>query len=107
MTTTMMNCVELNNEELELVNGGIYDVGPQILMALDLDDIVHHTGGWTDTYYDTYRGDGVWKNVGLEDMIRYVERTLGSSDPRYKALHEVCNKGATVYNGKKIVRKRY
>jgi len=100
--TTTMNCVELNNKELEMVNGGLCDVGPEALKKLDLDDIVRNTGGWTDTYYDTYRGNGVWKNVGLEDMVRYVERTIGSSDPRYKALKELCETGRVIYKGRTI-----
>jgi len=89
----MTNAMELNDTELELVNGGDLDRCPkdEQLAAFGLSDIVHCTGGWTDVYYDTYRGDGVWKNVGSEDMMKYVERTLGSDNPTYKEFYHYCN----------------
>ncbi len=61
------------------------------LKRLKLDDIVRNRElGWSDSYYDTYRGDGEWKHVGSDDMIKFVKRTLGEDDPRYQKLIEFC-----------------
>lgn len=107
--TTMMNRVEMNDTELDMVNGGNLDRCPkdEQLAEFGLSDIIHCTGGWLDVYYDTYRGDGVWKNVGSEDMLRYVERTYGSDSAFYKNFYEYCyyvqcRKNRTGYNIRKI-----
>jgi len=100
MTTT--NAIELNNKELEMVNGGAYKPAYYALEHLELLDYVRPDGGWSDAYYNTYRGNGVWKNVGSEDMMRYVERTLGKDDPRYKALLDYWNTGSCYYKGEHI-----
>jgi len=89
----MTNAIELNDMDLEMVNGGNLDRCPkdEQLAEFGLSDIVHCTGGWTDVYYDTYRGGGVWKNVGSEDMMKYVERTLGSDNATYQNFYKYCN----------------
>jgi len=105
MKKNMMNneTALLNEEELKNVNGGNLDYYPgnDVLCELDLNEIVVSTGGWSDEYYDTLRDDG-WKNVGSEDMLRYVARTIGTKDPRYIALAEYSKNGFCRYNGWQI-----
>lgn len=48
--------------------------------------------GWNDNFYDTWREEtGTWKHVGSGDMLKYVERTLGADDPRYKKVYNMLN----------------
>lgn len=64
------------------------------LKRMGLDDIVcKPESGWSDYFYDTYRGNGEWQHVGSLDMVKYVGRTLGENDPRYKMLVEFYNNG--------------
>jgi len=95
------NTIALTDDTLKNITGGNLACPPDqyILDAFGLGDIVQSTGGWvfTDDYYDTKRSDG-WKNVGSEDMLKYVARTIGTNDPRYIALYEYSWKGATFYD---------
>jgi len=87
----MNTAMELTMDELETVNGGKLEHLPNdyILEQCGVSDIVKYTGGWSDGYYDTKRGNS-WKNVGSEDMLKYVARTIGENDPRYIALEKYC-----------------
>lgn len=79
----------LKDEEMTQASGGVLANCPKTgdLKRMGLDGIVcNPEGGVFDTFYDTKRDNGQWKHVGSEDMLRYVERTLGVNDPRYQAL---------------------
>lgn len=78
----------LNEEELEQAVGGLYCPTEEELKQMGLGDYVRNrTSGW-DYYYETKRSNGEWKRVGTEDMVTYVEHTLGADDERYKALFD-------------------
>jgi len=98
----MTNAMELNEKVLENVNGGELPHCPsaKILKQLELDHLVRFDGGWSDKYYFTLRENGVWKNVGSEDMLAYVERTIGKNDPRFEALADYCWSAMSTYDGK-------
>lgn len=77
----------------------IYLPGDDELKEMNLYDLVRNKEiGWSDSYYDTYRGNGEWKHVGSGDMIKFVRRTLGEDDPRYQALEKYCTTRREVHH---------
>lgn len=84
----------LNDDALEQAAGGMnYYPDNDKLKELGLWDYVRNKedGVFTDAYYDTWREkEGFWKHVASDDMLKYVERTLGADDERYQALHDYC-----------------
>jgi len=96
-----MKMYALDEEVLENVCGGNvnhYPTNP-VFRDLGLGNIVSKNGGPMDK--STYNAliDGNWKEVSSDDMLAYVEQTVGSSDPRYQALKQFCERGYCYYNG--------